>query len=283
MMNIFKTTLLLVCLTILLVWIGGALGGRSGMMYAFTFAVIMNFVSYWFSDKIVLFMYKAQPAKEEEVPAVYRIVRELTHKIGIPMPKIYIIPVPTPNAFATGRGPKHAVVAVTDGILRLLNEQELEGVLAHELAHVKNRDILIATIVATVAGAIYMIANMARWSMMFSGRSRDRNSGNAISLLLVAIVAPIAAMLIQLAISRSEEYRADETGAGFTGKPMGLANALKKLESGVRQIPMQEGSPTTAHMFIINPFKGRGFLALFSTHPPIEKRVARLEALAGKI
>lgn len=282
-MNIFKTAVLLLALTLLLVWIGGLIGGRSGMVVAFIIAVIMNFVTYWFSDKIVLFMYRAQAAKESEIPAVYRIVRNLTEKAGLPMPKIYIVPTPTPNAFATGRNPKHAVVAITDGILRLLNEQELEGVLGHELAHVKNRDILIATIVATIAGAIYMLANMARWSMMFGGRSRGRNNTNVIALLVVAIVAPIAAMLIQLAISRSEEYRADERGARFTGKPLGLANALKKLQVGVKQIPLTHGSPTTAHMFIVNPFRGQNFLALFSTHPPIEKRVARLEALAGKI
>ncbi len=282
-MNIFKTTVLLVCLTLLLVWVGGMLGGRSGMMTAFVFAVVMNFVSYWFSDKIVLMMYRAQPAKQEEVPAVYRIVKDLTLKTKMPMPKIYIIPVATPNAFATGRGPKHAVVAVTDGILRLLNEQELEGVLAHELAHVKNRDILISTIVATIAGVIYMLANMARWTMMFSGRSRERDRGNAIAILIVAILAPIAAMFIQLAISRSREYGADETGARLSGKPMGLASALKKLQAGVRQIPMAEGSPATAHMFIVNPFRGRDFAALFSTHPPMEKRVARLEALVGKV
>jgi heat shock protein HtpX len=243
----------------------------------------MNFVSYWFSDKIVLFMYKAQPAKEAEVPAVYKIVRNLALKTNMPMPKIYIIPNPTPNAFATGRGPGHAVVAVTDGILRLLNEEELEGVLAHEMAHVKNRDILIATIVATVAGAIFMLANMARWSMMFGGRSRDRDNSNIIALLAVTIVAPLAATLIQLAISRSEEYRADATGAEFTRRPMGLANALRKLQIGVKQIPMQQGSPTTAHMFIVNPFAGRDFAALFSTHPPTEKRIARLEALVGKV
>lgn len=282
-MNILKTTVLLIALTLLLIWVGGMIGGRSGMITAFVFAMVMNFVTYWFADKIVLFMYRAQPAKEEEVPAVYRIVRNLTMKVGLPMPKIYIVPVPTPNAFATGRDPKHAVVAVTDGILRLLNEWELEGVLTHELAHVKNRDILIATIVATIAGAIFMLADMARWSMMFGGRSRERNNTNAIALLVVAILAPIAAMLIQLAISRSEEYRADDTGARFSGRPQGLANALRKLESGVRQIPMQQGSPTTAHMFIVNPFRGRDFAALFMTHPPIEKRIARLEALVGKI
>jgi len=282
-MNIFKTAVLLTALTILFVLIGGFLGGRSGMLTAFMFAIVMNFVSYWFSSKIVLFMYKAKPAKEEEVPAVYRIVRGLTEKAQLPMPKIYIVPNPTPNAFATGRNPKNAVVAVTDGILRLLNEEELEGVLAHELAHVKNRDILIATIVATIAGAIFMLADMARWTMMFGGRSRERNNSNVIVLLVVSILAPIAAMLIQLAISRSEEYRADQTGAFFTKKPLGLANALKKLQLGVQHVPMAGGSPTTAHMFIVNPFRGRDFAALFSTHPPIEKRVARLEALAKEM
>ncbi len=282
-MNIFKTAALLVALTLLFVWVGNMIGGRSGMMIAFVFAIIMNFVSYWFSAKIVLFMYKAQPAKEEEVPAIYRIVRGLAEKANLPMPRIYIIPTATPNAFATGRNPNNAVVAVTDGILRILNEQELEGVLAHELAHVKHRDILIATIVATIAGAIYMVANMMRWSLMFSGRSRERNNSNLIALLVVAIVAPIAAMLIQLAISRSEEYRADESGAMFTRKPLGLANALRKLQIGVKQVPMTEGSPTTAHMFIVNPFSGRDFASLFSTHPSTEKRIARLEELAKKI
>jgi len=282
-MNIFKTTVLLVTLTLLLVFVGNLLGGRSGMMYAFVFALIMNFGSYWFSDKIVLFMYKAQPAKEEEVPAVYRIVRNLAAKTNMPMPKIYIIPTPAPNAFATGRGPNHAVVAVTDGILRLLNENELEGVLAHEMAHVKHRDILISTIVATIAGVIYMLANMARWSMMFGGRGRDRNNANIIAIIVIAIVAPIAAMLIQLAISRSREYDADEGGAQFTHNPMGLASALKKLQLGAQQVPMQEANPTTAHMFIVNPFKGKDLMSLFSTHPPMEKRIARLEALVGKV
>jgi len=282
-MNIFKTTVLLVALTLLFVWIGGMVGGRSGMMTAFVFAIIMNFVSYWFSDKIVLFMYRAKPAIESEVPALYKIVRELAVVTNMPMPKIYIVPNPAPNAFATGRGPNHAVVAVTDGILRILNEDELKGVLAHEMAHVKHRDILISTIVATLAGAIYMVANMARWSMMFGGRDRERNSANVIALLVVAIIAPIAAMLIQLAISRSREYDADAGGAHFTHNPMGLANALKKLQLGVQQIPMQDASPTTAHMFIVNPFKGKDLMSLFSTHPPMEKRIARLEALVGKV
>jgi heat shock protein HtpX len=282
-MNIFKTTLLLAALTLLLVFIGNLLGGRSGMMYAFVFALIMNFGSYWFSDKIVLFMYKAKPAKEEEVPVVYRIVRELAAVTNMPMPKIYIIPTPAPNAFATGRGPNHAVVAVTDGILRLLNETELKCVLAHEMAHVKHRDILISTIVATIAGVIYMLANMARWSMMFGGRDRERNSGNIIVLIVIAILAPIAAMLIQLAISRSREYDADEGGAHFTHNPAGLISALKKLQLGVQQVPMQDASPTTAHMFIVNPFTGKNLMSLFSTHPPMEKRIARLEALVGKV
>jgi len=282
-MNIFKTTVLLAALTLLLVFVGGMIGGRTGMIYAFVFALIMNFVSYWFSDKIVLMMYKAQPAKEEEVPAVYRIVRGLAARNNMPMPKIYIVPTPMPNAFATGRSPQHAVVAVTDGILRLLNETELEGVLAHEMAHVKHRDILTSTIVATVAGAIYMLANMARWSMMFGGRDRERNSANLIALLVMVILAPIAATLIQLAISRSREYDADEGGAHFTHNPIGLANALKKLQMGIQHAPGQDVNPTTAHMFIVNPFKGKDLMSLFSTHPPMEKRIARLEALVGKV
>jgi len=278
-MNIFKTIVLLTALTLLLVWVGGAIGGRGGMMIAFTFAVVLNFVSYWYSDKIVLMMYKAQPATETEVPGIFRIVRALTEKAKLPMPKIYVIPAPTPNAFATGRNPSHAAIAVTDGILQLLNEDELEGVLAHELAHVKNRDILISTVVATIAGTIFMLANMAKWAAIFGGRG-GRRGGNALGLLAVAIVAPIAALLIQLAISRSEEYRADARGGKMSGKPLGLASALQKLHSSAQRLPMKNASPTTAHMFIVNPLSGRGMMSLFSTHPPVEKRVARLEEMA---
>lgn len=285
-MNMFKTAVLLTALTLLFIWIGGAIGGRGGMVIAFIFALVMNFVSYWFSDKIVLAMYRAQEAAEIEVPAVFRIVRSLTQKANLPMPKVYIIPTDTPNAFATGRNPSHAAVAVTDGILRLLNEDELEGVLAHELAHVKNRDILISTIVATIAGAIFMLANMARWAAIFGGfggRDRRGGGGNVLALLLVAIVAPIAALLIQLAISRAREYQADQSGGRISGNPLGLANALRKLHAGVHRFPMRQANPTTAHMFIVNPLTGKGMVSLFSTHPPMEQRVARLEDLSRRI
>ncbi len=275
---------LLTALTLLLVWVGGMIGGRGGMMIAFTFALVLNFTSFWFSDRIVLMMYKAQEAKEAEIPAVFRIVRELTQKASLPMPKIYIVPTQAPNAFATGRNPNHAAVAVTEGVLQLLNEDELEGVLAHELAHVKNRDILIGSIAATIAGAIFMLANMARWTAIFGGfGGRDRRGGSALGLLLVAIVAPIAAILIQLAISRAGEFRADEKGGRFCGKPQGLANALRKLHLSSQRTPMQKASPATAHMFIVNPLTGGGMARLFSTHPPVEQRVAKLEALAAKI
>lgn len=284
-MNMFKTAVLLTALTLLFIWIGGMIGGRGGMIIAFMFALVMNFVSYWFSDKIVLAMYRAQEATEMEVPAIFRIVKNLTQKANLPMPKVYIIPTDTPNAFATGRNPSRAAVAVTDGILRLLNEDELEGVLAHELAHVKNRDILISTIVATIAGAIFMLASMARWAAIFGGfGGRDRRGGgNVLALLLVAIVAPIAALLIQLAISRAREYQADQSGGKISGRPLGLANALRKLHAGVRRFPMRQASPTTAHMFIVNPLTGRGMASLFSTHPPMEQRVARLEDLSTRI
>jgi len=283
-MNMFKTMVLLTALTLLLVWVGGMIGGRNGMMFALVFAAVMNIGAYWFSDKIVLMMYRAKEAVEAEVPAVYRIVRNLTQAAGLPMPRVYIVPGPTPNAFATGRSPKRAVVAVTEGILQLLNEDELEGVIAHELAHIKNRDILISSIVATVAGAIFMLANMARWAAIFGigGRGGRRGGGNAIGLLAVAIVAPIAAMLIQLAISRSEEYRADASGGRISGKPLGLANALRKLHAGNKRFPIRGASPTTAHMFIVSPLNGGGMLRLFSTHPPVEERVARLEAQSKK-
>jgi len=279
MVNALKTTLLLGLLTGLFIAIGGLLGGRSGMVLAFAMALVMNFVSYWFSDKIVLRMYGAQPIGEAEAPIVYRIVRNLATKAGMPMPKLYLIPAPTPNAFATGRSPEHAAVAVTEGILRVMNEQELEGVLAHELSHVLNRDILISTIAATIAGAISMLANMAQWSLFLGGSRDDEGRGsNPIALIATIIFAPLAAMLIQLAVSRSREYQADASGAQLTRRPLGLASALAKLQQANQIMPM-DANPATSHLFIVNPLSGRGFAALFATHPPIEERIARLQAM----
>lgn len=281
-MNFFKTVFLLTALTLLLVFLGGTLGGQQGMQVAFMFACLMNLGAYWFSDKLVLAMYRAQPLEESEAPAVYRIVRGLAEKSGIPMLRVYLIPSATPNAFATGRNPKHAVVAVTQGILGLLNEEELRGVLGHELAHVKNRDILIASIAATIAGAISMLSSMARWTLMFSGGRRDdrRGNSNPLVLLVMAIVAPIAALLIQFAVSRAREFQADEGGSHLTGNPLALASALRKLEAGIRRVPMLEANPTTAHLFIANPLRLEGITKLFSTHPPIEERIERLERMA---
>ena len=248
-------------------------------MIAFGFAVFMNFFSYWFSDKIVLMMYRAKEASPKDYSKLHRIVQNLATKSDIPKPRIYMIPTETPNAFATGRDPAHASVAVTEGITRILSDDELEGVIAHELSHVRNRDTLIMTVVATVAGAIYMLSDMARWAMFFGGRDDNRERGNAVSMLVIAILAPIIATLIQLAISRSREYMADESGANLCGRPLSLANALRKLYTFSRQVPMQ-ANPTTAHLFIVNPLTGGGLLNLFSTHPPIERRIARLEELA---
>ncbi|HEV8309892.1 MAG TPA: zinc metalloprotease HtpX [Methylomirabilota bacterium] len=279
MVNTLKTTLLLGLLTGLFLAIGGWLGGQSGMVFAFVLALVMNFASYWFSDKIVLAMYSAQPISEGDAPVVYRIVRNLATKAQIPMPRLYLLPSPTPNAFATGRSPQHAAVAVTEGILRIMDERELEGVLAHELSHVLNRDVLISTIAATLAGAVMMIANMARWAAFF-GTSRDSEEGgmNPIALVVTAIVAPIAALLIQMAVSRAREFQADASGARLTRQPEGLASALAKLEQASRIVPM-DASPATAHLFIVNPLSGRSLLSLFSTHPPIEERIARLRAM----
>ncbi|MGA7827841.1 MAG: zinc metalloprotease HtpX [Geobacteraceae bacterium] len=280
-MNTLKTTFLLALLTVLLVMAGGAIGGQNGMLIALVFAGVMNFVSYWFSDKIVLKMYRAQEVTEAENPEFYGIVRQLTMKGGLPMPKVYIIPSETPNAFATGRNPEHAAVAATSGILRILSREELMGVMAHELSHVKHRDILISTIAATVAGAISYLATMAQWAAIFGGgRDRDDEGGGIVGLLVMAIVAPLAAMLIQMAISRSREFEADKGGAALTGNPLYLANALRKLDSANRQLPMQEATPASAHMFIVNPLSGGGIASLFSTHPPMEERVKRLEEMA---
>ncbi|MGA7928346.1 MAG: zinc metalloprotease HtpX [Candidatus Sulfotelmatobacter sp.] len=272
--NTFKTAFLLTALTLLLMFIGQYFGGQNGMLLALAFAAVMNFVSYFFSDKIALAMYRAQPVTREQLPRAYEIVERLTQKIGLPMPKIYVIPTESPNAFATGRNPKHASVAVTHGILGLLTDEELEGVLAHELGHVNNRDILISSVAATIAGAITFLASMGRFAMIFGGGGRDRRGGG-LSALFMLIVAPIAAGLIQLAVSRSREYQADATGAHFTGNPYALASALQKLDAYSRRVPMQ-ATPSTAHLFIIQPLLGMNFGSLFSTHPPIAKRIERL-------
>ena len=279
MSNVFKTGLLLAVLTALLVLIGGAVGGRQGMIVAFFFAVVMNVFSYWFSDKIVLAMYQAQPVEEASAPRLYSIVRRLTTRAGIPMPRVYLIPTETPNAFATGRDPDHAVIAVTEGIMRILDEEELEGVLAHELAHVKNRDVLISTIAATLAGAITYLAHMAQWAAMFGGRGQDDEEGtNPIAAIVMAVLAPIAAMLVQMAVSRAREYQADATGAKLAGKTWGLSKALEKLQMAQQVVPMN-ANPATAHLFIVNPLSGRSFATLFSTHPPLEDRIERLRAM----
>jgi heat shock protein HtpX len=280
-MNTVKTIGLMVFMTLLLVFVGAAIGGRGGMVMAFAIAVIMNFGAYWFSDKIVLRMYKAQPVTEAQAPELYAIVRTLVQKAGMPMPTVYIIPDETPNAFATGRNPEHAVVAVTQGIMRLLSREELSGVIAHELAHIKHRDMLTGTIVATIAGAISMLAQMAQWAMIFGGGRRDNDDegGSPIAALVMMIVAPIAAMLVQMAISRTREFEADRGGAQIAGHPSGLANALLKLERGAQVVPMHDAKPATAHMFIVNPLTGGGLLKLFSTHPPIAERVKKLNEM----
>ncbi len=281
-MNKFKTFALMAGLTALFAVIGNALGGQTGMFIAFGLAVAMNFFSYWFSDKIVLKMYGANEVTEREAPELYSMVRSLATRADLPMPKVYIIPNDQPNAFATGRNPEHSAVAVTEGIQRILSRDELSGVIGHELAHIKNRDILIGTIAATIAGAISMIANIAQFSMLFGGgRSNDDEEGgtNPIAMLVSIIVAPIAAMLIQMAISRAREYMADEEGARIAGNPHYLSNALRKLHNAAQQIPMN-ATPATAHMFIVSPFSGgSAMLNLFSTHPPMEKRIERLENL----
>jgi heat shock protein HtpX len=282
-MNYAKTTLLLGILTCILVLLGQFIGGTNGAIGFFIFAAIMNFVSYWFSDKIVLMMYRAKEISETDAPVLYRVVRRLAMQSSLPMPKVYIVDNPAPNAFATGRNPNHASVAATTGILQILSEDELEGVMAHELSHVKNRDILISSIAATIAGAITMIGNALQWGAMFGGASRDDDDrGGMLGMIAMAILAPIAAMIVQLAISRSREYAADAAGAQLSQKPLSLAHALGKLESAVKQIPMQGGNPSTAHLFIVNPFRG-GLLGLFSTHPPMEERIRRLEKLAEEI
>lgn len=278
-MNTAKTAALMVGLTVLMVFVGGGLAGQQGMVMAFAFATLMNLFTYWFSASIVLKMYGAKQVTESEAPMLYSVVQDLAMRANMPMPKVYVIPSEAPNAFATGRNPKHAAVAATQGVMRLLSREELTGVMAHELAHVQNRDILIGTIAATIAGAISMIANMAQWALIFGGGRRDDDEGGGgIGQLLMIFLAPIAAALIQMAISRSREYQADATGARLCGNPMWLASALRKLETASQRIPMN-ATPATAHMFIVNPLRGGGLMNLFSTHPPMPERVARLEAM----
>jgi heat shock protein HtpX len=280
--NRIRTTILLAVMTALIIWIGQYFGGQQGMIIALLIAAGMNFFSYWFSDKIVLKMYRAQEVSPEQAPQVYEIVKSLAENAGLPMPKVYVIPKDAPNAFATGRNPEHAVVAVTRGLLNLMDHDEVKGVLAHELAHVKNRDILIGSIAATMAGAIMVLANMARFSALLGGRGGDGDrGGGAIGLIAMSIMAPFAAMIIQMAISRSREYLADATGARFAGTPEGLASALEKLGRYSKRIPM-DANPSTAHMFIVNPLSGRSMMSLFSTHPPLEERIVRLRGAAAR-
>ncbi len=276
MSNVLKTTFLLGALTGLLLLFGQIFGGRTGMVIAFGFAVVMNLGSYWFSDRIVLALYRAKQVNESDDPELFSIVRNLATRAGLPMPRVYRIPQPTPNAFATGRNPRNAVVAVTDGIRGLLTPDELSGVIGHELAHIGHRDILISSIAATLAGAIMMLANMARWALIFGG-GRDEDS-NPLGALMMAILAPFAAIIIQMAVSRSREYQADQTGAKIAGNPDSLASALEKLTMASKRVPMVS-SPATSHMFIVKPFSGRSMMELFSTHPPVEKRVARLREM----
>lgn len=267
---------------VLFLFVGNLIGGERGIMFAFILSLAMNFGSYWFSDKIVLTMYGAHQVTPEQYPALYRTVERLSQKAYLPMPKVYVMDNPTPNAFATGRNPEHAAVAVTTGIMNILSEEELAGVIGHELAHVKNRDILIGTIAATLVGTITYIAHMAQWAAIFGGgRSRDDDEGGGIGDLALIIIAPIAATLIQLAISRSREYIADENGAAISGSPLALASALGKLSRGNEVVPMQNAGTSSAHMFIVSPLNGRSLFKLFSTHPPIEERIQRLREIAA--
>jgi heat shock protein HtpX len=279
-MSMMKTTLLLAAMTGLFLVIGDLVGGQTGMMAALVIAGVMNFVAYFWSDKIALASYRAQPVTREQAPALYEIVERLAMKAEIPMPRLYIIPDPALNAFATGRDPAHAAVAATEGIVRALTREELEGVLAHELSHVLNRDTLISTVAATLAGAISMVARMAYWMPIGGGRSDDER-GNPLGGLLMLILAPFAAFLIQMAVSRSREYAADASGARLVGHPMGLAGALRKLQAASGRIPLQGADPSTAHLFIVNPLSGRSLMGLFSTHPPLEDRIERLMAMNG--
>ena len=278
-MNTMKTAVLLAALTGLFLFIGDLIGGRNGMLAALGLAALMNFGAFFWSDKIVLSMYRAKPVDPSSAPELHAIVSKLAMKAGIPMPRLYVIPDAALNAFATGRSPSHAAVAATEGILRSLSQEELEGVLAHELSHVLNRDTLISTVAATLAGAISMVARLAYWLPIGGGRSSDDEGRSPLGGLFMLILAPVAAMLIQLAVSRSREYEADASGAKLVGYPNGLANALRKLQAAAGQIPMHDANPSTAHLFIVNPLSGRSLMGLFSTHPPLEKRIARLMAM----
>jgi len=279
-MNTLKTVFLMTLIMVLLMLVGSIIGGERGVIMAFIFSLLMNFGAYWFSDKIVLMMYKGKEITESDAPRLYSMVARLASSAQIPMPKVYIIPGNTPNAFATGRNPNHASLAVTEGILNMLSDDELEGVIGHELAHIKHRDILTQTIVATLVGTITFVARMAGWSLMFAGGDRNRRDSGGLGELFLIILAPIAAVLIQLAISRSREFAADEGGARISGRPLSLANALLKLERAAEKIPMLNASPSTAHIFIVNPLRGSGIMKLFSTHPPIAERVEKLQSIA---
>ena len=282
--NSFKTFFLLVILTVFFVFIGGLVGGQNGAIIALAFALIMNFFTYWFSSSIVLRIYKAKPVTEAEAPQLYAMVRKLATMAGLPMPKVCIIPNQTPNAFATGRNPKHGVVAVTSGIVQMLTPEELEGVIAHELSHIKGRDILIGAVAATIAGAVMMLANLARFAAIFGGNDNDSRGGGAANLvvmLFVSLLAPIAAMIVQMAVSRTREYVADANAARLTKQPMSLASALQKISNGAQAIPM-DVKPATAHMFIMNPLSGRKAFNLFSTHPAVEDRIKKLKDMAGQ-
>jgi heat shock protein HtpX len=281
-MNSLKATMLLAALTALFLWVGQSLGGQQGFVLALLLAGGMNFASYWWSDRIVLRMHGAQEVSEREAPELHGLVRRLAQRANLPMPRVYVIPEEAPNAFATGRDPAHGAVAVTHGLMHILDRDELAGVIAHELAHIKHRDTLIMTIAATLAGAISMLANMAHWALMFGRSSEEEEGANPLAGLVGIMVAPIAAMLIQMAISRAREFVADEGGAEIAADPMALASALKKIEEWSRQVPMEDGTPATAHLFIVNPFAGGGMLKLFSTHPPTDERVARLRGLARR-
>jgi len=277
MKNSFKTMFFMIILTGLLIFAGGVIGGQSGIIFAFILSLVMNLGSYWFSDKIVLKLYRAREITEIDNPELYGIVRRLASKAMLPMPKVYIVPEASPNAFATGRSPSHSAVAVTEGILKILSREELEGVISHELAHIKNRDTLISTIVAAVAGAIMMLASMAKWAAIFGvGRSDDDDGGGLLGILAMAILAPIAAMIIQMAISRSREYMADTSGAKIAGNKYGLINGLKKIHSAVDAVPMQTATQNTAHLMIANPFSGKSLMKLFSTHPDLQSRIDNL-------